>query len=280
MKNKFVIVLCCLLLVGGASFAVGLFLGGETSMWVSKDGVSFETEDEVEMVTQTLSSDIKNIDINIDISEEISVISGDTFTVSYDKAKYEIDIDDSALKVTQINDVFYNNLFLNFGINLSNNFNAVTVTIPEGMVIDNLNVNASVNNLEISNVNASKLDLYVNVGKVEIENSNFIDAYVEVDIGDVSIENCEFENNLKAIADIGDIDLDDCNILASAEFEIDIGNLELELIGSENDYTIKAKIDIGNFEMDGTKLDNEITFGNGNKKITIEVDTGNCDLDF
>lgn len=257
MKNKFIIVLCCLLLVGGVSFAIGLFLGGETSMWFSKDGVSFETENEVEMVTQTLSNDITNVDINIELTEKVSVIFGDSFSISYDKAKYEVDIEDNTLKVTQIAD----NAIFNFGINFSKSFEAITVTIPESMVID-------------------KLNLYVDIGVIEIENSNFTDAYVEVDIGDISIENCEFENYLEVVANLGDIDLEDCNIVSSADFKIDIGDLELDLIGNEDDYSINSKIDIGSFKINGIKSDNESIFGNGDKKINIQIDTGNCDLDF
>ncbi len=257
MKNKFIIVLCCLLLVGGVSLAAGLALGGETSMWFSKDGISFETSDEVEMVTQTFSNDITNVDINIDLTEKVSVISGDSFSISYDKAKYEVDISDNTLKVTQIAD----NTIFNFGINFSNEFEAITVTIPESIVI-------------------AKLNLYVDIGEIEIENSNFTDAYVEVDIGNISIENCEFENYLEVVANLGDIDLEDCNIVSSADFKIDLGDLELDLIGNEEDYTINSKIDIGCFKRNGIKSDTESTFGNGDKKISVQVDTGNCDLDF
>lgn len=154
----------------------------------------------------------------------------------------------------------------------------LTVTMPDGVKLSQVNLDIDAGDVEIRNMNAEKLSIDVDAGNIEIYDGSFADVSVDVDAGNVSFENC-LTQNVKADADLGNIEWKHCTfdtIIANA----DMGNVEAHSSQSLQEYKMNFEVDLGNIDVFGKSYsDNYRADGDASKYIEISVNLGNITVD-
>lgn len=69
-------------------------------------------------------------------------------------------------------------------------------------------------------------------------------------------------------------------IKGNSKINAGIGSLELNVLGSKNDYVIKANKGIGNILIDGLNVSDNYTYGNGEDTLNIEGGIGSINVNF
>ncbi len=181
----------------------------------------------------------------------LTVEPGDDFTFSYNCTKNLIpkyEVKDGVLYITQ-----EQKNRINFG---NNNCDA-TLTIPDGILLEKVEITSDVGDIWIDRLAIVDLSVYCDVGDLNIDETVFGNAKIELDVGDLEISDSEFEN-LDAYSDVGDIDIHSTMDISEYSFDIvsDIGDIEVNgreykdecrINGSQN--LIKIGSDIGDVEI-------------------------------
>ena len=111
-----------------------------------------------------------------------------------------------------------------------------------------------------SDIKADSVEGDVNYGNVKINDSEIGDFTLDTDAGNTIVKSTKMNN---------------------VDITADAGNVKLELIGEKFDYSIEAKVDYGSLTLDGAKQAKNIDIqGKSGKKIKIDADAGNVDIDF
>lgn len=197
--------------------------------------------------------DVEKLDINMAIGDVV-IKQGSSFNVDFkghEDLKPEVTLKDGKLSVKQKKNVKIKS------VNLGNYKSDLTVTVPSGVKLTDLEADLDMGDLNISDVSCKKLDADLAMGNLEIKNVEAEKIFADNDMGDCKIYDSEFED-LTA----------DC----------DMGNVKVKLTDSVDNYGISAKCDMGNVSIDGDKEGNNYS-SRGDKNITLKVAMGNIDVD-
>lgn len=293
MKNK---ILALSVVLGVAFIAVGIFTGGNSVLNISKSGFDFgEVNIQSEEIIYAISDDIINIDVDTAYND-VYIVSGSQFTLSYSSEDITVTESDGTLIV---DDKEVNGNFITFGLfSITENKDELFLIIPEYISLDNINISVNSGNVKIINQDAQTLSVENDYGDIELseitadnividQNSGDLDVLnvsteslnIESTYGDIYIENLS-STSLSAVLNSGDLTCSNSNI-TDINLKNQYGDITIELIGNEENYTIDLTLVYGDFRLNGEKISaNDIVLGTGENKIEIVSNSGDVSIDF
>lgn len=213
--------------------------------------------------------------LDIDLSKSgLEIKTGDSFKVEFinvskdlstklnDSGK-ELKIEDETLK-----------LFENV-----NSESKIIVYIPNDYELRSVKLDlVGVSGAYIEGFKAEKLEVDVGAGKYEINNVQVTTAEVDSGAGETYINNSTFDN-LEFNAGVGQVTIN-CKVINKGEIESGVGKLEANLIGTKDNYKVRAETGIGNLTVDGNKVRDGEIVGNGSTNINVEAGIGETAINF
>ncbi len=157
----------------------------------------------------------------------------------------------------------------------------IYITVPEDLVLTDIDINADAGNIECSNIIADTLSIDVDAGNIEISKAD-ISGKIEIDcaMGNVDIE--------KTIASGLDINVDMGNIEWNGVVDGDIhaennmGNITIELPGSIKSYNYTATSNMGNITLNGEQyagFSETVNVSNdARNSMVLKTNMGNIDI--
>ncbi len=155
---------------------------------------------------------------------------------------------------------------------------SITITIPEDVKLETLEISTGVDNCTINDIEASAFVLKAGVGEVTISNLTSDNVNIEGGVGNINISNSylgdfELECGVGTASISGK--LDDCTISSG------VGEVKLEIDGDFEDYDIDLSVGIGNMQIDGERYKNDTRLNKGAKnKLEIDGGIGNISVNF
>lgn len=213
--------------------------------------------------------------LDIDLSKSgLEIKTGESFKVEFvnvpkdlstrlnDSSK-ELKIEDETLK-----------LFENV-----NEDSKVIVYIPNDYELRSVKLDlVGVSGAYIEGFKAEKLEVDIGAGKYEINNVQATTAEIDSGAGETYINNSTFDN-LEFNAGVGQVTIN-CKVNNKGEIESGVGRLEVNLIGTKDNYKVRAETGIGNLTVDGNKVRDGEIVGNGSININVEAGIGETAINF
>ena len=213
--------------------------------------------------------------LDIDLSKSgLEIKTGESFKVEFvnvpkdlstrlNNSGKELKIEDETLK-----------LFENV-----NEDSKVIVYIPNDYELRSVKLDlVGVSGAYIEGFKAEKLEVDIGAGKYEINNVQATTAEIDSGAGETYINNSTFDN-LEFNAGVGQVTIN-CKVNNKGEIESGVGRLEVNLIGTKDNYKVRAETGIGNLTVDGNKVRDGEIVGNGSININVEAGIGETAINF
>lgn len=212
---------------------------------------------------------IQNIEIDVGGSD-ITIISGDEFKIEASDVtdKFSVSQKNKTLKIKENNKVLHVN-------NYKGN---VLITIPKGIRLEELDIDAGAGKFKIENIEVNKFEIDHGAGTLEISNSIFYKTDIDGGAGMINIDSSTL-NNLDMDTGVGSVEIE-ASITGNSEIECGVGEINMTLLGNENEYSISTEKGIGSIKIKGESQNNNSTYGNGNNRIKVEGGVGNIAVNF
>lgn len=196
----------------------------------------------------------QSLEIEADVMS-VTIQQGDSYHISYkasEKLRPKIELRDDTLVVTQSSK----------GFNLWGNKKCeMTLTVPEGIQLDNAKFTMDVGDMHIRDLFADHIN-------------------ISADVGNVEMSSCK-ARRLEAEADVGNIDFRSCDF-ADTQIETDVGNVYFSTSIDLSQYNIALATDIGKVTVDGSShkrnFNQTATDNTDSRRLTVETDTGNIEI--
>ncbi len=143
----------------------------------------------------------------------------------------------------------------------------VTITLPTGFEMDELDADFDMASLTLGDLNVKKLTADLDMGSVTAGALTCGTVNIELDMGGFTADSVTAQK-LTAESSMGSltIDLLDC---PDSDLSTDMGSITTALTGMESDYGIDASLDMGKLTIDGTaRTGNYKTAGSRKLKLT------------
>ncbi len=262
-----VMIISIIVFVITAIFGIGAGIGAVSN------NISNST-DSSEVLTYTQGyNDIESLDIDLSRSR-LEIKTGDSFKIEFvnvskklstrlDNSGKELKIEDETLK-----------LFEN-----RNSDSKVIVYIPSDYELKSVKLDlVGVSGAYIEGLKTEKLEVGIGAGRYEINNVQAKSCEVDSGAGETYINNSTFDN-FEFNGGVGKATIN-CKVNAKGNIESGVGKLEVNLIGSKDDYKLRAETGIGSLTIDGNKARDGEVIGNGNIDINVEAGIGETSINF
>lgn len=233
-----------------------------------------KSTDNSELVTYTEEyTGIESLDIDLSKSG-LEIKQGDNFKVEFvnvskdlstklNNSGKELKIEDETLR-----------LFENF-----NSESKVIVYVPKDYKLRSVKLDlVGVSGAYVEGLDVDKLEVDIGSGKYEINNVQATIAEINSGAGETYINNSIF-GDFKFNAGVGHVDIN-CKVNNKGEIESGVGKLEVNLIGTKDNYKVRAETGIGNLTIDGNKARDGEILGNGATNINVEAGIGETTINF
>jgi hypothetical protein len=268
----FLIIAVALIVAGCAIGGVGFAQGGMRSViWDGSNHRPVVLSDaklgDTESVNRTYT-DVKNITVKAGAISAVRIIPGEKLTVNAKSSKIlgglSARTEGDTLVVTAENRRIFG-IFNIVGIIPHQNKSFIEITVPEGMELNQVKIDADYPKVTVSGLTADDFDISCDMGAVTIENTNAGRLYASASMGAVTIENTS-AGELSASADMGALKLR--NVKAgTAKIDLDAG--DATLVGFESGG-LDLSCDMGGVNIDGVlKGVSEINCNMGGIKLNL-----------
>lgn len=213
--------------------------------------------------------------LDIDLSKSgLEIKQGDNFKVEFvnvskdlstklNNSGKELKIEDETLR-----------LFENV-----NSESKVIVYVPKDYKLRSVKLDlVGVSGAYLEGLETEKLEIDIGAGKYEINNVQATTAEIDSGAGETYINNSTFDN-LEFSAGVGQAAIN-CKVNNKGEIESGVGKLEVNLIGTKDNYKVRAETGIGNLTIDGNKVRDGEIVGNGATNINVEAGIGETTINF
>ena len=193
-------------------------------------------------------NDLEFSKINIDINTcNVSIDAGEEFKIVTNDEKLTTNLDRTILNIESDNMNIFNK-----------NKCKLDIVIPEE-IINTLNVKNKYGDIKLNNLFLNEVNINSNVGDIDINKSKFSTVLINNSVGDIEVD-----------ADINEA----LNITST------IGDVTLMINDKIDNYKSNVTKKIGSILIDGVNYSNDISLGNGDKKIDINSTIGGVSLNF
>ncbi len=214
-----------------------------------------------------VSQDIRKLELEIGAAE-LKIETGEYFQVESNLKNLKVEDRGGTLSVTE------DNLF---GINYNDVF--VTLTLPAEYELQKASITTGAGRVSIQQLTAQSLELELGAGEVII---HALVATWEADIdtgaGRVTISDCSLKN-LDLDMGVGRLELT-AKLSGSCQIDQGVGEVQLQLMGSQDDYTISVKKGIGDIQIDGKSVKDDTTHGQGEANLRVNGGIGAAYITF
>ena len=202
-------------------------------------------------------------EISIDVGlVDMHIVSGDRFNVHYKGQKRllpNITQDGNAIKIAQGKTVevgfnFFKSPKGKMSVRPSSD---LTITVPEGVTLKNIEFDCGLGGTDISNVSFEEMNIDCALGDIQLNDVKVGTLKVVADLGDVELKNVEAE----------DIDA-----------ELSLGDFKAELIKNVNEYNYDIEVALGECKVDKKSVSNTYKTGGQNMSIKVDCSMGNVDI--
>ncbi len=202
-----------------------------------------------------------------------TVFRGDSFTIESNGQEVSYEISDGCLEIVSS----VENYLVNF--DFTGTSSEIIVTIPNREFKEvELSLNAG--ELYAENITTDKLTLNFDAGYAQFYNLRALsEAEIDMDFVECLFDKCSF-NNSKINMDAGDMNFLTSKLTGKNEINIDLGNLNLHLWGTYPDYEFDINNDMGKVTIAEDKSENIIEKTEHIGSITVNLDLGECFIDF
>lgn len=264
----FAIYLCFVIIsiiVGTITTIFGISLGMEIFQNSNNEAMITKWEQEY--------SNMTSMDIDLSVCK-LTIKKGDTLKVEASEVsdKFKCNTEGNKLKIED------KNLHRNFFNQTEDMKSEVIIYVPENMNFDEVTIETGVNETNIEYLKADKVNLEMGVGRYQINSLSAKYVKIEAGAGEANINDSNIEE-LKLDGGIGRLSFTG-KITKTADIECGVGRLEINLIGSSDDYKIKAETGLGNFKVDGQNVSDHQTIGNGDVNVKVDAGVGETVVNF
>ncbi len=256
---------------------ISMIVFGITLIFGISTGIDMYEESKQEK-QEMISNDFIDIteleNLDIDLKEcKLEIKKGESLKVEYDKVNtdFECVLNGKTLK---IKDNRVNINWFNFSKVQSN----MIIYIPETTQLSKVDINLGAADTNIEYLKCEKLNINTGAGRCHIQDLIAQDAKVECGAGETSIDETTLDT-LKLDGGVGKTSITG-SINQSANINAGVGRLEINLIGSSEDYKIKAETGLGQFVVDNKRVTDNQIIGTGNVDIDIDAGVGETIVSF
>ena len=234
--------------------------------------VSYFTGTEGDSKVSTIYSNdentVKSMSIDID-SSYLTIKTGDSLSVESNSKK---------VTVKERNGILYVSDPSSNWIVKSNNIKVIIYN-PNDMIFDEIELDTGAAVVDIDRLTAERLDIDLGAGKVTIGSlTSTKQTAIDGGAGNFEIQGGSL-NDLEIDWGVGNAEIT-AEILGRSEIDSGVGNLDLDLIGTADDYKIRANKGLGNFTVDGKSISDGDVIGSGSNVIDIDCGVGNINVSF
>ena len=205
-------------------------------------------------VSQTVETGaFDSIHLDADMGD-VKIITGSDYSVSYEVPDFlipEVETDDGVLSIKAKGDA---HLIKHGHFNPSMLICKMTVTVPEGTRIAELEADVDMGNLECSGMDIAIVDLSADMGNISFSNSNVKALTAEADMGNIEISGVT-GNTADLGADMGNISLGGTFDVVTGECSM--GSIEYNPDDKNRECSVTLKADMGSVVVSGESQGNK-----------------------
>lgn len=210
-------------------------------------------------VINSLKIDLRCTDLNVK--------TGDKFLIETNNSSIKYEQDGHKLNIREKK----NNC-------LSNKKRKLIVTIPEGLKLDDFDIDSGAGTINIDNLSSKKIEFDLGAGDTTIKNINTDEIKMNTGAGSLKIDN-GIIHNLDLDLGVGETTIT-AQILGNSKLDTGVGELNLKLLGIKDDYKIKVSKDLGKIKIDDVSINNDEVVGYGNNFIDISGGIGQINISY
>ncbi len=230
---------------------------------------------------QFLASDVESLDIDIKYGEVyLKTGEGDQIVIDIDaptRNRYQCKFEDGTLELEDISSWKRWGFTGDLGKKVT-----VEISIPEGKVFDEVELNTNAGKVKIShNLTAKEISLELDAGELLAENITALDE-ISADIGAGRLDITQFTaNTLEVDCGMGEALLSG-SILFDADITCGMGQIDLTLLAAESAYDYEMRCGLGRISINGqeyTSLGSKKNIqNNSGKKIALDCGLGEINV--
>ena len=261
------LIICAILfIVGGVLIVLGIANGGAMIFNIDYAHHKVNTSSSKEIISGNEDVDpFTDIEIDVDAAA-VTIVKGESYHVDYKLSadaydKVDIGVESGKLK-----------------INAKHKSNYLSL-LPENAELKDGTITVDAGNIGVKDLSFDNFTVDSDAGKVTLENATIGSSSLDTDAGDIDITGSDLEK-LTIDTDAGKIDIDESKV-DKLEVNTDFGDVDVKLIGEEADYAFDIKVDAGDISVCGKNMGNKYNANEDkDKKIVMNVDAGNVDIEF
>jgi len=236
LKN-ITIVCLCIILFGIGLTGTGLLLGGTLFFSYDIGAHKMLTYKDMEYKITTDNIDaFTSIDITTD-ALDITIESGDTYSISYPESEYEATtytVKDNVLTVTS-KDNFKNGIFF---FNSYHTDRRCVITVPDSSTLNDITISSRDGDCKITKQSVGNMNLTVKYGDTILEKCTIENGNYKLSDGDLLLDDCEI-TEINGNLSYGDCTIKNCTINENV-FDLSDGDFTLEnTVSGSTDVSMK-----------------------------------------
>ena len=155
----------------------------------------------------------------------------------------------------------------------------VTITVPEGTVLNAIGVTVDVGDMKVSGLEVGSLHADADVGDLTLQAVTVQGPMdFSADVGNVDCSETAVAGTVQIEVDTGDIAFD--GSAAGIDAETDVGNVKLLLPGPAENWAAQLQTDVGDVTVDGLDQGRQYQTRGGQYPLDAETDTGDITVEF
>lgn len=153
----------------------------------------------------------------------------------------------------------------------------LTITIPKGVTLKKLTINAGIGNNTIEDITVENFNLDCGVSVMQIDNIVVLSkTEIEGGAGRCTITNSKLKNaNIEA--GVGEMVIS-ADITGNSRLDCGVGRMELNLLRKGEEYKIITSTGLGRMELNGKRCSAHQTIGKGENQIKISGGVGAVEI--
>lgn len=204
----------------------------------------------------------------------LSIEKGDDYSIQCDtteKLNPKYEIKDNTLIVSQKQKIKVHNF-------MKNPKCSVHITIPEDTALDLINVDGSVGDINLSNLDVTTLKIDSCVGDIELDDCKTDSIDIDTSTAVVELNGCE-ANEIDVDTSVGDTVIKD-NIFEILYVDGSVGDVKVSSSKDLSDYAYDLDTSIGDVSINGVSHKTEYQQKGTGGKITVDNSTGDISITY
>ncbi len=204
----------------------------------------------------------------------LSIEKGDDYSIQCDadkKLNPKYEIKDNTLIVSQKQKIKVHNF-------MKNQKCSVHITIPEDTTLELINVDGSVGDINLSNLDVTTLKIDSCVGDIELDDCKTDSIDIDTSTAVVELNGCE-ANEIDVDTSVGDTVIKD-NIFEILYVDGSVGDVKVSSSKDLSDYAYDLDTSIGDVSINGVSHKTEYQQKGTGGKITVDNSTGDISITY